>query len=258
MAINGFARLTLNGTALTGDVSADQMGPVDVQTGCLEVLRLDFGAEVSRAAGSGQATGRRQYQPIRFVKRIDRSTPLLYRALAQNERVAGDFLLFDTDPADGSVRQALHPEHRERDHLEHPERAARHPGCRPVVGSLRGGHPDVREPHADPRPDRHRDAGSGRSLPLTRLPTFAASRPLSCRATATSFSAAVARFDSSRVATGAGQAPRSRSARYAFRPSSGTRSWPIVSRSRTVTASSSSESKSTVTQNGVPISSWRR
>ena len=39
---------------------------------------------------------------------------------------------------------------------------------------------------------------------------------------------------------------------------SATRSCSIVSRSRTVTVRSSSVSKSTVTQNGVPISSWRR
>ena len=38
----------------------------------------------------------------------------------------------------------------------------------------------------------------------------------------------------------------------------GTRTWSVVSRSRTVTASSSSESKSTVTHHGVPTSSWRR
>src|SRR5207244_9296790 len=37
-----------------------------------------------------------------------------------------------------------------------------------------------------------------------------------------------------------------------------TRSWAIESRSRTVTARSSMLSKSTVTQYGVPISSWRR
>ena len=54
------------------------------------------------------------------------------------------------------------------------------------------------------------------------------------------------------------QAPLSRSVRNPASASSGTRSWPIVSRSRTVTAWSSSESKSTVTQKGVPISSWRR
>ena len=41
-------------------------------------------------------------------------------------------------------------------------------------------------------------------------------------------------------------------------PSTGTRSWVIVSRSRMVTAPSSSESTSTVTHHGVPISSWRR
>ena len=39
---------------------------------------------------------------------------------------------------------------------------------------------------------------------------------------------------------------------------SGTRTCSVVSRSRTVTASSSSESKSTVTHHGVPTSSWRR
>ncbi len=38
----------------------------------------------------------------------------------------------------------------------------------------------------------------------------------------------------------------------------GTRTWSVVSRSRTVTALSSSESKSTVTHHGVPTSSWRR
>ena len=48
------------------------------------------------------------------------------------------------------------------------------------------------------------------------------------------------------------------SSRYPTRRSRPTRSWVMVSRSRTVTARSPSESKSTVTQNGVPISSWRR
>ena len=49
-----------------------------------------------------------------------------------------------------------------------------------------------------------------------------------------------------------------RSRRRRFTPSSGTRSWAIESRSRMVTAPSSSESTSTVTHHGVPISSWRR
>ena len=50
-------------------------------------------------------------------------------------------------------------------------------------------------------------------------------------------------------------APMRRDARYPSSSEIGTRSWAMVSRSRTVTASSSSESKSTVMQYGVPISS---
>ena len=59
-----------------------------------------------------------------------------------------------------------------------------------------------------------------------------------------------------RRAQGRTAAIRSRISRLT--PSSGTRSWVIVSRSRTVTAPSSSDSTSTVTHQGVPISSWRR
>ena len=54
------------------------------------------------------------------------------------------------------------------------------------------------------------------------------------------------------------RAAESRSRISRFTPSIGTRSWVIESRSRTVTAPSSSDSTSTVTHHGVPISSWRR
>jgi hypothetical protein len=50
----------------------------------------------------------------------------------------------------------------------------------------------------------------------------------------------------------------SRSSRYATRFSMGIRSWAMLSRSRTVTWWSPSESKSTVTQKGVPTSSCLR
>ena len=49
-----------------------------------------------------------------------------------------------------------------------------------------------------------------------------------------------------------------RACRSSSTSSSGTRACSMVSRSRTVTAWSSSESKSTVTHSGVPTSSWRR
>ncbi len=40
-----------------------------------------------RDAASGQATGRRTYEPITFRKRIDKSTPLLFQALVTNEQI---------------------------------------------------------------------------------------------------------------------------------------------------------------------------
>lgn len=52
-----------------------------------------------------------------------------------------------------------------------------------------------------------------------------------------------------------GYAPMRREARKPSSSASGTRTCSMLSRSRTVTALSSSESKSTVMQNGVPISS---
>src|SRR4051794_2750606 len=54
------------------------------------------------------------------------------------------------------------------------------------------------------------------------------------------------------------RAASSRSRMRRVAPSTGIRSWAIESRSRTVTAPSSSESTSTVTHHGVPISSCRR
>ena len=54
------------------------------------------------------------------------------------------------------------------------------------------------------------------------------------------------------------RAADSRSRISRFTPSTGTRSWVIDRGRGSVTAPSSSESTSTVTHHGVPISSWRR
>jgi len=48
----------------------------------LSVSNLPAPAATAREAGSGMATGRRQHEPIRFQKRIDKASPLLAKALA--------------------------------------------------------------------------------------------------------------------------------------------------------------------------------
>jgi len=48
----------------------------------IEVSSVSTPPVQAREAGSGMATGRRTYEPIRFTKRIDKSSPLLARRLS--------------------------------------------------------------------------------------------------------------------------------------------------------------------------------
>ncbi|MBY5164509.1 type VI secretion system tube protein Hcp [Salsipaludibacter albus] len=105
MALHGYARLEVGGTALTGDVSMGSIGGVDVSSDHVEVLELHAGAFVETAgAGGGRPRGRHELLPVRLRKRTDATTPALYRALARAERVDATFLLFDTDPVTGETR----------------------------------------------------------------------------------------------------------------------------------------------------------
>jgi len=49
-----------------------------------------------RDAASGLATGKRQHQPIRILKEIDKSSPLLWNALVSNENLTSCVLKFFT------------------------------------------------------------------------------------------------------------------------------------------------------------------
>lgn len=59
----------------------------DTRDGAIEVAEYQHEVMTAREAGSGQATGRRQYQPLLIRKRIDKASPLLYRALVSNENL---------------------------------------------------------------------------------------------------------------------------------------------------------------------------
>lgn len=88
-APNVFFTLTANGTAIEGE--ATQKG----HEGAIECVYFSSSVETTRiTSGSGMATGRRSHGPIVIRKRIDRATPLLAKALVQNEVVAGTFQFF--------------------------------------------------------------------------------------------------------------------------------------------------------------------
>jgi len=54
-----------------------------------ETLLYSFLHEVAspRDSATGQATGKRQHKPVRFVKRKDKASPQLYQALCENENL---------------------------------------------------------------------------------------------------------------------------------------------------------------------------
>src|SRR5205085_12513313 len=60
----------------------------------------------ARAASTGRAARRRQYDPVTILKRIDKATPLIAKALTQNQVIDGKFLFFRPNPTgDGTTQQ---------------------------------------------------------------------------------------------------------------------------------------------------------
>jgi type VI secretion system secreted protein Hcp len=81
--------LTANGTAIEGDSLQK------TREGAIECVYFSSSVATTRVtSGSGMATGRRTHGPIVIRKRIDKATPLLAKALVQNEVVVGTFKFF--------------------------------------------------------------------------------------------------------------------------------------------------------------------
>lgn len=94
--------LVANGQPIKGDSTQKSMGRQD----SIECLYYDQKVSTVREAAGGMATGRRQYEPILIRKRIDKSSPLLAKALTQNQNVDGVFKFFRPSPTgDGTTQQ---------------------------------------------------------------------------------------------------------------------------------------------------------
>lgn len=76
-----FVKITANGNELIGE---SQFFDRDSEQ-WTDVLEFNNSITVQSDRSSGLATGRRQHSPIVITKRIDKSTPLLMQALANNE-----------------------------------------------------------------------------------------------------------------------------------------------------------------------------
>ena len=72
----------------------------------IECVQYKHSVKTQREGGSAHATGRRQYEELEIVKRIDRSTPLLMKALTENTELEATFMFYRPNPAgDGTTEQ---------------------------------------------------------------------------------------------------------------------------------------------------------
>src|SRR5688572_21101762 len=86
--------LKVNGKAVQGESTQRSLG----RENTIECLRYEQEAVTTREAGTAMATGRRSYKPLSIRKRIDKSSPLLMKALCRNEEIEGEFKFFRPAP----------------------------------------------------------------------------------------------------------------------------------------------------------------
>lgn len=102
MAMTVHLSLKANGEDIKGDSSITSME----REGSIECLSFEDSVRTAREASTGLASGERTYGPITITKRIDKSSPLLAKALCQNEEIEGLFKFYRPNPAgDGTTEQ---------------------------------------------------------------------------------------------------------------------------------------------------------
>jgi type VI secretion system secreted protein Hcp len=90
------------GTDIKGESTQHSLG----REGSIECLYFEHSVRTAREAGSGMATGRRTYEPLVIRKRIDKATPLLAKALVENQEIEGIFKFFrPNQKGDGTTEQ---------------------------------------------------------------------------------------------------------------------------------------------------------
>ncbi len=94
--------LKADGTDIEGDSTITSMD----RENTIECISFEDSVSTPREASTGMATGHRIYGPISISKRIDKSTPLLAKALCNNEVIEGIFKFYRPNPAgDGTAEQ---------------------------------------------------------------------------------------------------------------------------------------------------------
>lgn len=75
--------LTINGNQIEGESTIASLE----REGSIEAVSAGFNVFSPTDTSSGTTTGKHIYRPFTFLKRIDKSSPLIFKALTQNEPV---------------------------------------------------------------------------------------------------------------------------------------------------------------------------
>ncbi len=102
MGMTAHLWLKANGKDIKGESTQASMGRADT----IECLAFEQGCTSARESATGMVTGRRQHSPIRILKRIDKSSPLLMKALCNNEKIDATIKFYRPNPkGDGTTEQ---------------------------------------------------------------------------------------------------------------------------------------------------------
>lgn len=94
--------LKANGQDIKGEATQLSMG----REGSIECIHYEQAGVTPFEPSTGNASGRRQYRPIKIRKRIDCSSPLLWQAMTKNTVLEGAFKFFRPNPTgDGTTEQ---------------------------------------------------------------------------------------------------------------------------------------------------------
>lgn len=94
--------LKANGADIQGNSSQISLG----RENSIECISFESSVITAREKGSAMATGRRQHNPLIIRKRIDKSSPLIGKALCENQVIQGIFKFFRPNPTgDGTTQQ---------------------------------------------------------------------------------------------------------------------------------------------------------
>jgi type VI secretion system secreted protein Hcp len=93
--------LKASGADIKGESTQHSLG----RENSIECLYFEQAVKTAREAGSGMATGRRQYEPLLLRKRIDKSSPLIAKALVENQTIIGEFKFFRPNPTGDGTTQ---------------------------------------------------------------------------------------------------------------------------------------------------------